>query len=51
MSRPDSVAYHRRFGGDLRVQPPIISRFDMSCAQAHWLGSKPMRKVMQLKTS
>ena len=21
----------------------------MSCAQAHWVGSKPIRKVMQLK--
>src|SRR6218665_1306776 len=26
-----------------------ISRFDMSCAQAHWVGSKPIRRVMQLK--
>jgi len=26
-----------------------ISRFDMSCAPAHWVGSKPIRRVMQLK--
>src|SRR6218665_339865 len=26
-----------------------ISRFNMSCAQAHWDGSKPIRRVMQLK--
>src|SRR6218665_1405651 len=26
-----------------------ISRFDMSCAQGHWVGSKPIRGVMQLK--
>ena len=29
-----------------------ISRFDMSCAQVHWVGSKPIRTdgtVMQLK--
>src|SRR6218665_2359507 len=25
-----------------------ISRFDMSCAHAHWVGSKPIRRVMQL---
>src|SRR6218665_2979480 len=27
----------------------IISRFDMSCAQAHWVRSKPILRVMQLK--
>src|SRR6218665_1288051 len=27
----------------------LISRFDMSCAQAHRVGSKPIRRVMQLK--
>src|SRR6218665_1207060 len=27
----------------------LISRFDMSCAQAHWVGSKPIFTVMQLK--
>jgi len=26
-----------------------ISRFDMSWAQAHWVGSKPIRRVTQLK--
>ena len=26
-----------------------ISRLDMSCAQAPWIGSKPIRRVMQLK--
>ena len=26
----------------------LISQFDMSCAQAHWVGSKPIRRVMQL---
>ena len=26
-----------------------ISRFDMSYAQAHWVGSKPIRRVVQLK--
>src|SRR6218665_1169249 len=26
-----------------------ISRFDMSCAQAHWVRSKPIFRVMQLK--
>src|SRR6218665_2673578 len=26
-----------------------ISRFDMSCAQAHWVGSKPICRVMQIK--
>src|SRR6218665_1517584 len=25
-----------------------ISPFDMSCAQAHWVGSKPIRRVTQL---
>src|SRR6218665_432058 len=27
----------------------LISRFDMSCAQAHWVRSKPILRVMQLK--
>jgi len=27
----------------------IISRIDMSCEQAHWVESKPIRRVMQLK--
>ena len=27
----------------------FISGFDISCAQAHWVGSKPIRRVMQLK--
>ena len=28
----------------------MISRFDMSCAQAHWVGLiKPIQRVMQLK--
>src|SRR6218665_1578425 len=27
----------------------VISRFDMSCSQAHWVGSRPIRRVMQLK--
>src|SRR6218665_1244900 len=26
-----------------------ISPFDMSCAQVHWVGSKPICRVMQLK--
>ena len=26
-----------------------MSRFDMLCAQAHWVGSKPICRVMQLK--
>src|SRR6218665_3035323 len=26
-----------------------ISRFDLSCAQARWFGSKPIHRVMQLK--
>ena len=26
-----------------------ISRFEMLCAQAHWVGSKPIRRVMQLE--
>src|SRR6218665_1006728 len=26
-----------------------VSRFDMPCEQAHWVGSKPIRRVMQLK--
>jgi len=26
-----------------------IRPFDMSCAQAHWVGSKPICRVMQLK--
>src|SRR6218665_2737152 len=27
----------------------LLTKFDMSCAQAHWVGSKPIRRVMQLK--
>src|SRR6218665_3048057 len=26
-----------------------ISRIDMSCAQAHWVGSKSIGRIMQLK--
>src|SRR6218665_3025367 len=26
-----------------------ISKFDMSCAQAHWVGSNPVCRTMQLK--
>jgi len=38
-----------RTSSKLAVFLRAISRFDMSCAQAHWVGSKPIRKVMQLK--
>ena len=34
---------------DDATQSIRISRFDMSCAQAHWVGSKPIRDVMQVK--
>src|SRR6218665_3969953 len=37
----------QEYDQDSRRRP--ISRFDMSCAQAHWVGSKPIRRVMQLK--
>jgi len=32
-----------------RFHDRTISRFHMSCAPAHWVGSKPIRRVMQLK--
>jgi len=34
---------------DERGSEGYISRFDMSCAQAHWVRSKPIFRVMQLK--
>jgi len=33
------------------LRAPAVSRFDMSCAQAHCVGSKPICRVMQLKSS
>jgi len=32
-----------------RVKTNPISRFDKSCAQAHWVRSKPILRVLQLK--
>src|SRR6218665_1415002 len=34
---------------DDATQSIRISRFDMSCAEAHWGGAKPIYDVMQLK--
>src|SRR6218665_1409592 len=30
-------------------RPQAIRRFDMSCAQTHWVWSKPIHVVMELK--
>src|SRR6218665_3048824 len=44
--------YHDSGGREILILMKLrsrISRFDMLWAQAHWVGSKPIRRVMQLK--
>jgi len=42
------IHYHRSTLKEIVISKNI-SRFDMSCAQAHWVGSKPIRRVIELK--
>ena len=52
-STPISLIISSNTYDDLQPRAVIgslaISRIDMSCAQAHWVGSKPIRRVVQLK--
>src|SRR6218665_2435403 len=52
MKKVQQVRTHKREMSLYRLGTPggaIIIRFDMSCAQAHWVRSKPILRVMQLK--